>query len=273
MVRDSSAIAPVLLVLLLVVSGIWALDNTIPGQTLKCQVMNDLSACVHVAMTGPGAPAAIPSPPPPSESPEQRVARLALEAQQRLDADVITASFSVGIAIDNIKSNTDALTSAASDMAGAVKEVSNWANAGMKRAYAEVKAKTQVRPMDDSAQSDVCSALDGVDTARADVDSRVDDFDSAKDAYASALSDRAGYVSSLRAAVVELESALAANTAGVIPENTAADADAALSTAESAAKEAATNAANATTDVKALVKIADSWVSKSRKVAATVASC
>ncbi len=273
MVRDSSAIAPVMLVLLLVVSGIWALDNTIPGQTLKCQVMNDLSACVHVAMTGPGAPAAIPSPPPPSESPEQRVARLALEAQQRLDADVITASFSVGIAIDNIQDNADALTSAASDMAGAVKEVSNWANAGMKRAYAEVKAKTQVRPMDDSAQSDVCSALDGVDTARADVDSRVDDFDSAKDAYASALSDRAGYVSSLRAAVVELESAVAANSAGVIPEHTAADANAALSSADSAAKAAATNAAKATTDVKALVKTANSWVAKSRKLAAAVASC
>ncbi len=273
MVRDSSAIAPVLLVLLLVVSGIWALDNTIPGQTLKCRVMNDLSACVHVAMTGPGAPAAIPSSPPPSESPEQRVARLALEAQQRLDADIITASFSVGIAIDNLTENADALTSAASDMAGAVKDVSLSANSGMKRAYAEVKAKTGVRPMDKSARSDVCSALDGVDDARSDVDSQIEGFDSAKDAYVSALSDRAGYVSSLRAAVVELETAVAADNGGVIPEHTATDSDAAVTSAESAAKAAATYAAKAISDVKALVKTAGSWVAKSRKVAVTVASC
>ncbi len=273
MVRDSSAITPVLLVLLLVVSGIWALDNTIPGQTLKCQVMNDLSACVHVAMTGPGAPAAVPSPPPPSESPEQRVARLALEAQQRLDADVITASFSVGIAIEDVRTNADALTSTASDMAAAVKDVSQSANSGMKRAYAEVKAKTQVRPMDKSARSDVCTALSDVDTARADVDSQVDGFDSAKADYASALSDRAGYVSGLRAAMANLETAVAADVAGVVPEHTASDGDAALASADGAAKLAATKAATATSDLKALARTANAWVSKSRKLAATVASC
>ncbi len=273
MPKDSSAIAPALLVVLLVISGLWALDNTTPGQIFMCRAFNDLSGCVHAGMTGPRAPVAVPSSPPPSESPEQRAARFALEAQQRLDADVITASVSVGIAIDNIKGNADALTSAASDMAGAVKDVSASANTGMKRAYTAVKAKTQVRPMDKSARSDVCSALEGVDTARADVDSQVDGFDSAKDAYASALSDRGGYVSTLRAAMTDLESAIAANTAGVIPENTAADADAALSSAESAAKVAATNATKATSDVKALVKTADSWLAKSRKLGATVASC
>ncbi len=273
MPKDSSAIAPVLLAVLLVISGIWVLNNTTPGQAFMCQAFNDLSGCVHAGMTGPRAPAPVPSSPPPSENPEQRAARLALEAQQRLDADVITASFSVGIAIDNVKDNTDALTSAANEMAAAAKDVSNSANSGMKAAYTEVKAKIQVRPMDKSARSDVCSALDGVDSARSDVDYQVDGFDSAKDGYASALSDRGDYVSSLRAAVAELESAVAANTAGVIPENTAADGDAAVSSAESIAKAAATNAAKATSDVKAFVKTADSWVAKSRKLAATVASC
>ena len=276
MVKDSSAIAPALLVALLVFSVLWSMDNTSIGQSVKCRLFNDLSACVHAALSQPGAPAAnggAPSVPPPSESPEQRAARLAAEQQRRLGEAVTTASFFVGIAIDEVQSNARALTSAASDMAGAVADVSNSANSGMKDAYAEVKAKSQVRPMDDSAQSDVCSALDGVGYARSDVDYQVEGFDSAKESYSSALADRAGYLSTLRTRATALEAALAADNGNVIPEHTAADVDAALSSAESAAKEAATKAAEATSDLKALVKTADSWVAKSRRLAATVASC
>jgi len=57
------------------------------------------------------------------------------------------------------------------------------------------------------------------------------------------------------------------------PRYTAADADAGLSSAADAAEAAASKAAKAKGDVAALVKWADSLMSKARKLAATVASC
>lgn len=279
--KARSVLAPAILAALLVFGGMWAMDNTLVGQSVKCRVFNDLGACLIVALSQPAAPPTNGGDtyvgdayvPPPTDSPEERAARLATDQQHRLDAAVTSASSTVGSAIDDVRANADALTSSASDMAGAVRNVSNSANTSMREAYAELKTKTQVRPMDDYAQSDVCYALSDVDYARSDVDYQVDGSDYAKDPYASALSDRVGYMSSLLAAVTQLEAAVAADNGSVIPQYAAADGKGALSSAESAAKAAATKAAKATSDVKALVKTANSWVTKSRKLAAMVASC
>lgn len=199
--------------------------------------------------------------------------RAAAEEQARRDAAVQNASAALGNAIDALSSNADVLEGSAANMASAVEHVAGSIDDGMQLAYERLRGWTQVQPMDDVAQGNVCVALGDVEVARGDVDVAVGDVEVAEDPYKSALSDRSGYVSAVQAAVTDLNAAVAADEGGVSPQYAATDAGARLSSAASTAKAAATKADKAKADVASLVKSADALMSKARKLAATVASC
>lgn len=270
----SSVLASALLAVILIVAGSWALNNTAVGLNIKCRVFNDLGACFIVALTEPVVPNSGGNTyvPPPTETPEERAAREAAEEQARLDAAVQDASSALGRAIDDLLGNADELMGGADDMTSAVAGVGSSAD-GMQSAYTALKDQTRVRPMDDFAQNDVCFALNDVGFARSDVDFAVNGFEFAKDPYTTTLESRTGYIAAVQPAVARLNAAVNANPRGVSPQQTAFDADAALSSASTKAKAAAIKAGEAKAQVTALVKSADAWMKKARKLAASVASC
>ncbi len=276
-VNGRSVLASALLAVVFIAAGMWALNNTTIGLNIKCRVFNDLGACVIMALTEPVSPTTGGGgpvyAPPPTESPEQRAAREAAEEQVRRDAAVQDASSALASAIDDLSSNADDLMSGAADMASSVKDLATSVDDGMSSAYSKLKGQTRVRPMDEFAQNDVCFALNDVEYARNDVDYAVNDVGYAEDPYTSALSDRLGYVSAVQDAIVNLNAAVAADGGRVSPQYTEADADAALSSSASAAKAAGSKADQATGDVAALVKAANDWMTRARRLAATVASC
>lgn len=275
-VNARSVLASALLAVILIVAGSWALNNTSIGLNIKCRVFNDLGACLIVALTEPYTPSTSGGGntyvAPPTESPEQRAAREAAEEQARLDAAVQDASSALGDAIDDVSSNADDLKSDAADMASSVDDVRS-SLADMQSSYNDLTTETEVKPMDDVEQGQVCVALGQVEVARGQVEVSVEQFSIARDPYDSTLADRAGYVSAVQSAAADLELANKADLTGASLQHTVADADAALSSAASTAKAAASKAAKAKTDVASLVKSADALMSKARGLAATVASC
>ncbi len=271
-----SVLASALLAALLLVGGSWFLNSTAPGLDIKCRVFNDLGACVVVALTQPIVPSGGNGGgtyvPPATESPAERAQREATEAQARLDAATRDASSALGLAMDNLATNTGDLDGAASDMASAVDDGASSLD-DMQSSYSDLKTETGVRPMDDVEQSQVCVALSQLDVARSQVDVALSQFEVAEDPYKSALTDRSAYVEAVESGVATLNAAAAANPTGVAPQYTAAAVEAALASAAATAKIASGKADQASADVSKLVKAADALWAKGRTLAATVASC
>ncbi len=281
--KGTSVLATAVLAAILVFGGLWALDNTAVGLNIKCRFFNDFGACLIVALTEPASPSDGGSggytyEPPPTESPEERAAREAMEARQRRDAAVRRASAALGLAIDDLSNNADELKDAAADMASAVTGVVGSVDEGMQEAYGALKDQTEVQPMDAFAQNDVCFALNDVTFARNDVEFAVNDFGFAEDPYLTALEDRPGHVAAVKAAIADLNAAVAANPDGIgtgssTAPYTAEDGQDALVRTDLTAQAAETQAAQARADVAALLKSADEWMSEAIVLAATVAGC
>ncbi len=275
-VKAGSVLATALLAALLLVGGSWFLNNTVAGLNIKCRVFNDLGACFVVALTQPIVPSGDSGGdtyvPPATESPAERAQREAAEAQARLDAATRDAASALGFAMDDLAGNAGDLEGAASDMASAVGDVAGSLD-DMQSSYSDLKTETEVRPMDDVEQGQVCVALGQVDVARGQVDVALSQFEIAEGPYKSALTDRAGYVRAVQSGVATLNAAVAANPTGVAPQYTAAAAEAALSFAAARARIASGKADQARADVAKLVKAADALRAKARTLAATVASC
>lgn len=283
--KGSSVLASAVLAAVLVFGGLWALDNTAVGLRIKCQVFNDVGACFVAALIQPTSPTTNDYVvdddlyvAPPTESPEERAAREAAEAQERRDAVVRDASAALGSAIDDLTAHADELATTAEDMPAAVRDVEESVDTGMSEAYGSLKDATEVRPMDDYAQLDVCYALNEVEYARNDVDYSVNGFEYAEGPYTTALDDHADYVVAVEAAMADLAAAEAANPDGIVTGSSTApytveDGQAGLDDAEDAAKKTGAKASSARADIETLVASADEWMAKAQRLAAKFASC
>jgi len=278
--KGSSVIASAVLAAILVFGGLWVLDKTAVGQNIKCRLFNDFGACLIVALTEPASPrdGVGGYQPPPTESPEERSAREAAEAQERRDAAVRNASAALGTAIDDLSNNADELKNGAADMSPAVAGVAGSVDEGMREAYGALMDQTEVRPMDDFAQNDVCFALNDVTFARNDVEFALNDFGFGEDPYVTALDDRPGYVVAVKAAIADLNATVAANPDGIgtgssTAPYTAEDGQDVLAKTDLTAKAAEAQAAKARADVAALLESADQWMSEAIRLASTVADC
>jgi hypothetical protein len=279
--KGTSVLATAVLAGVLVFGGLWAMDNTAVGLNIKCRVFNDLGACLIVALTEPASPVDSNGgwyEPAPTESSAERAAQEAVEAQAQRDAAVRQASAALGSAIDDLSNNAGELESGAADMAAAVARVADSVAEGMQEAYGALKDQTEVQPMDDFAQNDVCFALNDVTFARNDVEFALNDFGFAKDPYMTALEDRPGHVAAVKAAIADLNATVAANPDGIgtgssTAPYTAEDGQDALAKTDLMAKAAEALAAKARADVAALLESADERVSEAIGLAAAVADC
>jgi hypothetical protein len=277
-VKGSSVLASALLAVVLVFAGMWALDNTAVGLSIKCRVFNDLGACFLDALTQPYTPPAItPVQPQATETSEERAAREAAEEQERRDEAVREADYALGQAIDALTSNADDLSSSAADIASSVDDVRD-AVSDMDSAYDDFIAETNVRPMDDYQKGSVCAELGYVEAALGGVEASQGGFDAAFTPYDWALSERADTVAAVEIAMEDLSAAVAANPDGIVTGSSTApysaeDAQAALDQTAQAADASATKAAKAKSGLASLLKSANKLMSKANATGTSVAQC
>lgn len=270
--RGSSPLATAALAVLLLLGGLWVLNNTRFGVQLKCNLLGDQWACLLLAadQLTSGLPPSFVDPAPPvpvvTESPQERARR----EEERRAVAISNASSAIRTAIDDLNWNAHELATAAGDMSTSADDV-DAALPDMEKSYDSLKAETKVRPMDSFQRDEVCFALDAVSFARDDIDFEVDDFEFETDDYLQAATARPSYVSTLRLAVERLRTSTGTEVArwqAVLDEAEFAEGS---STETAATASSTANAAK--TRVEESSAAADVLMSDAKSLAATVAEC
>jgi hypothetical protein len=263
--RAHSLLASATLAAILLAGALWALNYTDFGRGLKCRYLNDVWACLTIAVDSVVPDVQAPRPRLATTTPESPEERAQRERQQRIEIAVAR----VRSTISDLRTATAEVESSADSAADAAASV-DAALAGIDSAQAALASETRKRPMSAFQQDEVCFALDEVLFAKDDHDFALDDYDLERESYLGAVADHRMYVSALERAKDELNSAVGTDSTwarlAADAESTLTDAAAQLAAVEAVVAEAAALVGEA-------VRAADAKLAKSRELASTIAPC
>ena len=202
-----SATVASLVTLTVLVVGLWFLNNTRPGLRFKCEVLNDLGACLVYGLSG-GTESLFP---PVTEDPQiaEERRRQAEEQRSRREADqaVERASFALETAVDSLRLSADAASDAADELDDST-ELIRQAVDRQESVFDELVAMIAAGSTGQFWVDDVTFKLYDVEFARGDVDFAVSGFEFNTYYIESALTNHDQLVADIDAAASKLDSAI-----------------------------------------------------------------
>ena len=198
-----SAIVASLVTIAVLVVGLWFLNNTRPGLRFKCEVLNDLGACLIYGVSGLS--------PPVTEDPEiaEERRRQAEEqrSQQEADQAVKRASFALETAVGSLRLVADAASDAADEVDDSTELIGQAADR-QGSVFVELVAMIAAGSTGEFWIDEVTFKLYDVEFARDEVDFAVSDFEFETYDIELALTSRDQLVADIDAAVSKLASAI-----------------------------------------------------------------
>jgi hypothetical protein len=260
-----SVLRTAVVVVALLAGGVWFLNSTRLGVSIKCQYLNDVIACLQVAVndlvpTAPRQPDARPLPA--TEDP-------AAVAHRQHQAAVTAAADALRTTTADVLSNARDVDGDAEAMSGSVADVED-ALVDLGDANDALVRETSKKPMNGIQKDEVCFALDDVVFASESVEFEAESFGFDRETFDYNLGLRQELVTALSDAVASLRSLDGANTTWA-PILLAGDA--AITGSTETVESAKGRATEAQARVRDAREDARTTVDEAQDLAATVADC
>jgi ElaB/YqjD/DUF883 family membrane-anchored ribosome-binding protein len=258
-----TVVVVVVATVLVLVSGLWFLNNTRPGLRLKCEFLNNLGACLTYGLSelADHAPA-------PAVTTDPRIAAQQT-AQRAADRAVDQASFDLSIAVDILRTTAVGASEAASSLDDSLASIER-ALDNQREVFNELASMIAAGSTGEFWVSDVAFKLNDVEYARNDVDFAVNSFEFNAYEIEYAADNRDRLVADIEVAATKLETELAQYPSAAAPSYSAAQGRADLADLQATIDRAITAYESAQDEADALVAEADSFLHEATSQAAAV---